>query len=597
MLLTNEYRYIGRSNPLVTAANYEYYLLLYAKTDPDTAMGAHRVSVKMRMAANVNTAFYDWPTTGYARVEGVDAFAWEHKAVPSTNWNSYLTEDGIHYPRWVELKEGTALVTGCFGADKEVTLEASWVLDYNNGESWLPPAGEAVIFSAAVTLPGIDGPTVPVLSAGSVELGKSVTIQTPALMPGARHTLQYRFGGAEGVIAEDVEQACTWTPPMELAMQIPNAPGGRAVILCQTYLQGEKFGAAQETTVQLTVPASVVPTASATWEDASGAFEALGVYAKGVSKLTVDVVGTGVYGSTITGAAVTLGGKAYAGGVIPSAGDLELTVTVRDSRGRSGSQTYPINVSDYAAPTLTLTASRCSPDGAADDMGEYAKITVTGYVSPAGKNTAALKLSYGAASEEASLETGEISYSILIPAPSAATLPISATLSDGLFSAPASMVLSVGYATMDFLRGGKGIAFGTTATEEGFQCAMPARFTGGVSFGGSPVGDFVTEQGQDGSWKYRKWASGTVEAWSEGISLNLGSGTAYAGGYTHSATFALPLGLFGAQPAFGAVNCDIPAAANYVGWKSTAGQITVTLFCPQAYGPDNHTTLSIYLRS
>ena len=33
---------------------------------------------------------------------------------------------------------------------------------------------------------------------------------------------------------------------------------------------------------------------------------------------------------------------------------------------------------------------------------------------------------------------------------------------------------------VDFTDDGKGIAFGTTATREGFECAMPARFTGGV---------------------------------------------------------------------------------------------------------------------
>jgi hypothetical protein len=40
------------------------------------------------------------------------------------------------------------------------------------------------------------------------------------------------------------------------------------------------------------------------------------------------------------------------------------------------------------------------------------------------------------------------------------------------------MILSIGYATMDFLRGGRGIAFGTVANEEGFHCAMDARFLG-----------------------------------------------------------------------------------------------------------------------
>ena len=58
MILSNEYQYIGRSSPLVAPANYEYYLLLYVKTAPETATGIQAVTVKMRLAANVNTAFY-----------------------------------------------------------------------------------------------------------------------------------------------------------------------------------------------------------------------------------------------------------------------------------------------------------------------------------------------------------------------------------------------------------------------------------------------------------------------------------------------------------------------------------------------------------
>ena len=479
MILSNEYQYIGRSSPLVAPANYEYYLLLYAKTAPETATGIQAVTVKMRLAANVNTAFYDWATTGLAKVAGVQAFAWESKAVPDTNWDSWLTEDGITYPRWVDLKEGTALVPGCFGADREVALEASWVLDYSSGAGWLPPAGEAATFHATVTLPGIEGPTVPAAEGG--ELGKALTIRTPALVSGARHTLRYRFGSAEGLIAEDAGESCTWTPPLDLARQIPNSTTGTAVITCQTFLNGQLFGTPQETAVLLTVPDSVVPTASATWEDTSGALDELGVYAKGVSKLGVSVTGTGIYGSTVTGAAVTLDGKGYTGGILTSTGERELVVTVTDSRGRSGSQKYTILVADYEAPTLTLAASRCDGDGNPDDMGEYAKVTVTGRVSAVGSNRASLRLTWGAEAETAQLAPGEVNFSKTVPAPSTAAMAVTAALSDALFTAPATMTLSVGYATMDFLQGGKGIAFGTTATQEGFTCAMPARFTGGVS--------------------------------------------------------------------------------------------------------------------
>ena len=534
MILTNEYQFIGRSNAVTSSGGYAYYLLAYAKTEPDTTAGAHSVSVKLRMACTVASDFYGWSTTGFAKVAGIAAIEWSAKNVPNVSWSKNLTEGGVYYSRWVDLKEGTALVSTGFGADKEASFEASWVLNSGSAVGWMPPAGEYAKITTTVTLPAIEGPTVPVMGAESVELGKPVRILTPALLAGCTHSLSYSIGSTSGIIAENVEDACTWTPPIDLAAQIPNSPSGTAVITCTTYRDGEQFGAPQQTTVLLIVPESVVPTASATWADTSGAFNALGVYAKGVSKLAVDVAGTGAYGSTIISASMTLGGSAYSGGIINTVGDLELVVTVKDSRGHIGSVNYTITVADYAAPSLTLDASRCTETGEADDVGEYAQVTVSGYVSPVGANAATLLLQYGSTEESVELHPGDIAYTTIIPAPSTSTIGIAARLADNLTSAPASMTLSIGYATMDFLDGGKGIAFGTTATQEGFTCAMDAKFTSAVSVPepaedshaaskgyvdtavqSIPVSavpaDYVVEVGSEGIWTWRKWHSGYIE--------------------------------------------------------------------------------------
>jgi hypothetical protein len=321
----------------------------------------------------------------------------------------------------------------------------------------------------------------PTTSAASVEMGKSVTIYTNRA-GNLTHKLEYKFGNATGVIAQNVGDSCVWTPSIELARQIPENTEGTAVITCTTYLDGAPIGQPQQTTVTLTVPESIVPTASATWTDTSGAKDAVGVLAQNVSKLTVKVSGTGSYGSSVNYAAVTLDGKAYNGGVITGKGNLKLVVTVRDGRGRTGSWEKTIYVAEYAVPVLKLSASRCQADGTADDFGECAKITVTGSVTAIGNgNTAELTVDYGSTPETQEVTPSGFTWSKIVPAPSIAILPISATLTDKLKSTPRDMVLSVGYATMDFLDGGKGIAFGATVTEEGFTCAMPARFKGGVT--------------------------------------------------------------------------------------------------------------------
>lgn len=356
--------------------------------------------------------------------------------------------------------------------------------------------------------------SVPTLSASTVAMGGSVTINTNRNSTAFTHTITYKFGDTTGTIAKGVTDSCKWTPSLELARQIPKAPAGVATIYCATYSGDTQIGNTQAVTITLTVPDTVVPTASMSWADSSGAYDKLGAYVQNVTKLAVEVTGTGAYGSTITGAAVTLDGKPYSGAAIPNAGDLTLVVTVTDSRGRPGSADGVLTVAPYTAPQLDLTAHRCTQGGTADDTGEYALVTITGSTTQVnGRNAAALSFTYGSTTKSIAVSVGSFTHTEIIPAPSTATLALSAKLSDKLLSAERSMTLSVGYATMDFLKGGRGIAFGATATIEGFTCAMDARFLGSDL----PLADYVVEQGVRGNWRYRKWNSGMAECWGSAV--------------------------------------------------------------------------------
>lgn len=314
---------------------------------------------------------------------------------------------------------------------------------------------------------------------GEAVLGTELTIYTNPYVSRFTHRLTLRMGEEEWVLGEGVGESLAWTPPMELALSIPGVRQA-ATLSCTTFDGGVELGSTQ-TPLVLTVPEWVVPTVSATWQDTSPAQAAVGELVKLISTLEVEVTAQGAWGSTVTAAELFLQDKAYYGGILMESGDVKLTVTVTDSRGRSASAEYPLTVLDYAVPQLSLHASRCQADGTADDTGEFALVTLSGGISDLqGKNRGLLILG----EEEIALEAGAFTEKRILSAPSEQTLTIEAQLSDLLTSASRSMVLSVGYATLDFLRGGRGIAFGTTATEPGFTCAMPARFTGGL-FAGS----------------------------------------------------------------------------------------------------------------
>ena len=333
---------------------------------------------------------------------------------------------------------------------------------------------ETVSGSGSGSLDALLVATVPRPGVAFGELGSGIPIFTEG-MAGVSHTLSYRFGGETGIIGENIQHSCTWTPPLELARQIPNALAGSAEICCESFLDGASIGTATAV-LTLGVPETLLPGAHLSWTESTG----LGLL-KDLSRLTVTVEASGAYGSTVTGAALTLNGRPYTGGVLTQAGENLLSCTVTDSRGRQSVTEATLEVLDYHRPRLELRASRCTADGTPDDTGEYAHITAGGEICQAVPgNTGELTVSYGIRTVKAE----GLAFDRIIAADSGSVLDITAKVTDSLCATEKTMTLSTGYATLDLLAGGRGIAFGTTATREGFECAMNAVFTGGVRFPG-----------------------------------------------------------------------------------------------------------------
>ena len=476
MTLTSDYQYIGRTSGVkARAQDWLYYVLVYAKTAGDVATGKHTVSVKMRLACDRDSSFYGYASAGSAAVDGAQAISF-NAVNPSAAWNSNLAEGGVTYPKWVDLAEGSVAVDTGWGADKTVTLTAAWQrLASTTTPPTYVPGTTAISGSFAVTLPMLAGPSVPTLSASSVEMGKAVTIYTNPLSAGFTHKLTYAFGNAGGVISQNAGASASWTPPLALAKQIPANVTGFGSVYCTTYQNGVAVGSTQSVPITLTVPASAKPTAAMTWQDTSGAYSKFGTLLQNVSCLAVTVTGTGVYDSTIKSKAVYLDNAAYGGGVLTSDGSQTLKAVVTDSRGRTGQAQQTISVTAYSVPTVKVQASRTP-----DDTGEKATVTITGSVSNIPGNTARLTFTYGNTTQNISVSVGSFTRTLTINAPSVSTLSLKAELSDAICTASDEMTLSVGYATMDFLKGGRGIAFGATATREGFTCAMDAEFLGKV---------------------------------------------------------------------------------------------------------------------
>lgn len=247
--------------------------------------------------------------------------------------------------------------------------------------------------------------TQPSLSAATVEMGKSVTINTPAVNSAYRHTLRYAFGSASGTIATGIASSVSWTPPVSLANQIPSATAGSGTIYCDTY-SGSTLLGTKSVSITLTVPGSVVPSAgtlsAALAEDTSGT----GLYVKGMGKAKLTLSGaSGAYGSSITSYTITGGGwtatnGALTTGTLASAGNITFTATVTDSRGRKASTTRTINVIDYTKPGVAVCdVYRCDADGNRKKAGTYFAVEINASYSAITGNTLSITARYKKQSE------------------------------------------------------------------------------------------------------------------------------------------------------------------------------------------------------
>ena len=247
--------------------------------------------------------------------------------------------------------------------------------------------------------------TQPSLSAATVEMGKSVTINTPAVNSAYRHTLRYAFGGASGTIATGIASSTSWTPPVSLASQIPSATAGSGTIYCDTY-SGSTLLGTKSVSITITVPGSVVPSAgtlsAALAEDTSGT----GLYVKGMGKAKLTLSGaSGAHGSSITSYTITGGGwtatnGALTTGTLASAGNITFTATVTDSRGRKASTTRTISVIDYTKPGVAACdVYRCDADGNRKKAGTYFAVEINASYSAITGNTLSITARYKKQSE------------------------------------------------------------------------------------------------------------------------------------------------------------------------------------------------------
>lgn len=246
---------------------------------------------------------------------------------------------------------------------------------------------------------GISLPTIPrasSFSVGNITIGSGNTVTINRASDGFTHRLTLTMGD-RSLTVENAGASATLTPPMEWCNGITSSAAASGTLKLETYNGSQKVGETSDS-VTLLVPASVVPTVTATSELVNG-FQ--GLYLQGRSKVKIVSAGTGAYGSTIksysvAGAGYSGNGATYTTGLLNVTGDVNFAVTVVDSRGRTGTANVKITVIAYSKPTITVQSlSRCDSNGNVTESGTYARVQAAyACASVNGKNAISCNVYY-----------------------------------------------------------------------------------------------------------------------------------------------------------------------------------------------------------
>lgn len=452
--------------------------------------------------------------------------------------------------------------------------------------------------SATITLDSIARASS--VSATSVDMGTSSTIAISRASDAFTHTLTYAFGSTSGtIVTNTTSTSVSWTPPLTLANQIPNATSGVCTITCTTYNGSTSIGS-KTCSITLSVPASVKPTiGSLSVSRVDGTVpSSWGIYVKSKSKATVTINNAaGSYGSTIKSYWISGGGYSgsaatLATGYLNTSGTITFAARVTDSRGRSSSSTtVSISVTDYSPPSFSsILSQRCLSTGVVNNDGTYVRAQLYySYSTCSSKNTLTTAVYYKKASTTIWTNAG-----VTFSSGKAFTFgggkistdtsyDLRYVLTDTFGSTAVLDVVSTAAVVMDFKSGGKGVAIGKVSeTNNCFEVASgwTTKLNGPVYLGTSTLGgvaqpiylnagkptactpasivggvcaDYVVEQGTSGIWTYRKWNSGIAECWglysATGVNLTAShySGFYYSYGITVYLPFTFastPIGVY-----------------------------------------------------
>lgn len=262
-----------------------------------------------------------------------------------------------------------------------------------SGSGWTVSGSQTV---ALTTFPK----SAVISSVSGVTLGNPCSVSWKPASASFRFKLKFSMGSwsqTTGIIHPNTNKAYTYTGyaiPLEAARQIPNDPEGTMTVTLYTYSDSSAtalVGTADSDTFKVTVPdnANTKPNAKtmtlAPVSSLDSAFA--GLYIQGYSKVRMTSTEEGQLGADIKSKTMTVEGKIYGSSsgytsdFLTGYGNVNVMLTLEDSRGFVNTKTLQIAVIPYSLPRVvntndekSIVCARCDSSGNLTDSGTYLKI-------------------------------------------------------------------------------------------------------------------------------------------------------------------------------------------------------------------------------
>lgn len=254
------------------------------------------------------------------------------------------------------------------------------------------------------------------LTKTSVNPGDTVGATVTAASTKFSHKVKWYIGSAS--VTHNLSAGVTsdvLTVPVSWAEQLTNAKKGKISILLTTYKDTKKIGS-KTYSLSFVIPSGseYLPEFSLVTQRIDGSVpEDFGEYVKGRSRIKLDISGLKLkYGASVSSYTATVDTNSKnslpATFDLNKAGNITVSVTVRDSRGFSVKKSKTVSVCDYSAPFLKVNSlSRCDENGIKNTSGtrllaDFSPV----YSSVGGKNIP--KITYKYRRADSSVFSGEI---------------------------------------------------------------------------------------------------------------------------------------------------------------------------------------------